>query len=290
MRHGGANHTSKVHGKQVAAKKRTGIQETEFLGRFLDPGFAVLTVLGFALVIVAVVMLAPDPQDDGVWFFALFAAPTLPTLWSIFAGAKAEKEMGPRIGLAFGRLLGLPFLLSIPMALVGMFVVVLPPVAGQIAAVRAAGMHSAFPAENGPAVVMVLLLVGIVGGGAAMAAGLLAVVFGLIPWAAIRQPAALAAVAVFDERLFNAPQGKPIGRAFAVVMTGAFAIPMFLVLGAKNMQAATYVGAARNALDVIFQPDQFWGDAMWLAGVILVPVTVGATVTIWLKMRDLDAR
>ena len=89
-------------------KPRKGIQDTEFLGRFLDPGFVVLTVLGFLLTAGAVIILAPDPDDDGLWFLALFAAPTLPTLWSVFAGAVQEKEMGPRIALAFGRVLGLP--------------------------------------------------------------------------------------------------------------------------------------------------------------------------------------
>lgn len=93
---------------------------TEFLGRFLDPGFVVLTVLGFLLTAGAVIMLAPDPDDDGLWFLALFAAPTLPTLWSVFAGAVQEKEMGPRIALAFGRVLGIAL---VPVAVVATTVI-----------------------------------------------------------------------------------------------------------------------------------------------------------------------
>lgn len=122
-----------------------------------------------------------------------------------------------------------------------------------------------------------------------MLAAVLALLLILIPWAALRQPSDLAAVAVFDERLFTAPQGKPVGRAFAVVILCTVVIPTFLVVGSKYMAAPSYGEALSTALTVFDQPARVWGDAMWVLGIALIPVAVVATTVIWVKMRQLDS-
>lgn len=283
------NKSKSSSSSEPVEKKRRNILDTEFLGRFPDPVFVILLVFGFVSTVAAVIKLAPDPTNGMAWYLVWIAAPTLPTLWSVVSAAGTEREMGPRIALVFGRLIGLPFLLSISMALVGMLVSVLPPVAGQIAAVRAAGVHGAFPAENGPAATMVFIMVGIAGGGVAMLTGLLALVLAVLPLAAVKQPADLAAVALFDVRFFEAPQGVTVGRAFAAVTCNAIVIPTFILLGARKTQAQSYPEAVSNALVIFSSPAQVLGDAMWALGILLVPMAVLQMIVICVRMRQLES-
>lgn len=71
-------------------------------------------------------------------------------------------------------------------------------------------------------------------------------------------------------------------RMIAVLLILAFVVPALIIVGARNARASSVWEAFEFCVRIFDDPSWYWGDMVWVAGIVLVPI--GVLVLILVKV------
>lgn len=264
-----------------------GLRHPGVLKRHFPPSTIVVTLVAAALSAYGVLLATADPRGDNPLALAFLASGAIPTCFSVLAPLWGLGTGHPPVFESLSRVVLFPLLVAPVFVVVNVVTVSLPVAAARITASRGPhGSHYHFPADDGPPALQMLVLGGLAGLIVSMLAGLAAWVFVALPWSAFRRPAAFAEA----NQLSTAPQDRAANargsRLLALVIMLAFAVPTMIVVGSNYAKDADGpVEALLGAHQVFTDPGRYWGNALWVAGMALVPVILVVAVLVRIIQR-----
>ncbi len=236
------------------------------------PSVWVLAGLTVLIAVLATLAAAPDPGGDNPLSLLQYTGPAIPTAVSVLLLARRADFFTQGIVRVFG--LGTVF--GVLGAVTVFATTWVPPVARTIEAASAGRRHLAL---EGAHPFFEPLLGGI---GSGILGGLAALVLTL-PVVAHTRPQLFASLNMndLDARLADRVRRANIALAWLIVLV--FAVPALMVVGSGEAVARDIPAAFTN-LPLLFRlPQVFWGDALWVLGLLLIPVMVWLT---WYVVRN----
>jgi hypothetical protein len=250
-----------------------------------------LVVLAAALTVAGVVVAAGDGRGDIWWAGLYLATGVIPTAWAVLQPLWRADGASSAIFVALQRCVLIPLIVGPILAVVSAVVVLLPPVAQRITDSRLAdGWHYYFPADGGAPVYQALVLGGLAGIFIPMLVGLALSVVVVVPWVAFRRPREFAEANMLDTSEKSAAANSTAGKLFAVVLVLVFAVPTLIVVGSREASANDFWQLFATWPLVFTNFERYWGDAMWMLGVVLAPLTLVIAIVVRLVQRPDRAR
>ena len=245
-------------------------QEKVTLSGLLTPLLVVTLAASVVLAVLGTLDAARDPQGDRLWGVFSVAAPVFATVVAVLS-ATFSRDGGPMAALR--NVLLVP-LLAGPLCAVAVSVTVhLPPAHRQIEAAWTSekGFHYWFPSDT-PLLEQSLLLTLLAGTFLAMLAGLAVVVLVTLPVLALWRPEVVVEQNMLDTSPEVAATNRRSVRTLALLLFLVFAVPTCFVVGSENARADGLLEAFTHLDDFLARPDRYWGDLVWVMGLLLVPL------------------
>lgn len=259
----------------------------------LDPVFLGLAALTIPLAVWGVLRTAADPNDQGsLTAFLLLCTPIVPTIWSVLKPLWSENA-DVAIMVALARTGIMPFFVAWPATLAIAVTVHLPAISAQIAATQdASGSRYFFGEQDGSLLMQSLALTGIMGVALPMLAGLVLCVFVVIPTLAWWKPigAARSNMLLTDSKEDRAAASVSI-RALSIFLMVTFAAPTLIIFGIEKAYAMSWTEAFANIPNFFVTPSYYYGDFMWVLGILMIPVGVALILRLLMVQRpDIEKR
>ncbi len=242
----------------------------------LSPDVLAGLVVAVALTVLGTLDAAGDPEGDRLWGVLAMGSAAVATAVAVL-GATFSRNGGPMAALL--RTLLVPLVAGPLCAVAATVTVFLPPVRAQVEAAWAtrSGSHFWFPSDT-PLLGQSLGLVLVAGIAMGMLAGLALVVVVSLPWLALRRPQVVVEDNMMDTSPEAAATGTAAARALALLVFLTFAIPTCIVVGSEQASADSLGTAFTHLDDFPAEPGRYWGDLLWVVGVLLLPVGLLALV------------
>lgn len=197
------------------------------------------------------------------------------------------------IMIALVRTVVVPIFVAWPPAIVAAIAVHTPVIRAQIASSQGEdGWRYFFGERDGSLLGQTLGLGGLVGMLFAMLTGLVLSVFVVLPALAWLKPIE---AAKSNMLLTDTPENRTASRIgirlLSIVLMLAFAVPTLIIFGAEESSASSLFEAFTRVPRFFIEPRYYYGDLLWVFGVLLVPL--GVLVILWLlrvQRPDLAAR
>lgn len=262
------------------------------LARVFPLSTQILTALAVVISVACLIIAAGDAEGDVWWSSGFMWAAAIPTAWSVLQPLWRPDPVVPVIFAAMQRTIVMPIIVAPIIAIVNSVVILLPPVDQLIrTSARPDGWHYYFPADDGLPLFHTLVLGGLAGMIISMLLGLALSVAVVLPWVAFRRPREFAASNQLDTSEASAKNNNIAGKFFAIMIILVFLVPGFIIFGSRNSTASS-ISQLWTTWPLFFSdPEHYWGDAMWMAGLALIPVGIITVIVVRLKQRpDHDAR
>lgn len=245
-----------------------------FRGLFTPAMFVVIAVS----VIGAVYGIYLSAKDGGgdVWYatWIFIGSLTLPTVWSIMSTLWRPSQFPPIMD-ALARTVVVPLVTVWPGAIAAGIAVLLPPINHIIVDARRPkdGWHYMFAADEGSPLGTTLGLGGLMGIIIAMLLGLFLSIFLVLPWEAWVNPKRAIEGNMLDASTEAAVTANTAAmKMFSILLMLVFAIPTLIIVGKDNARAYSVGEAFANVPRFLEYPADYWGDLMWVAGIVLIPL------------------
>lgn len=258
--------------------------------RFFERLFPLSTQILIALAVVfsvaCLIIATGDVNGDSWWSSGFMWAAAIPTAWAVLQPLWRPDPLIPAIFAALLRTIVIPVIVAPIIAIVNSVVILLPPVAQLIRnSARPDGWHYYFPADSGLPIFQTLVLGGLMGIIVAMLLGLALSVAVVLPWVAFLRPREFAKSNQLDTSEENANANSTAGKFFAIMILLVFLIPGLIIFGSRNSVAGD-IGELWTTWTLLFSnPERYWGDAMWMAGLALIPIGVITVIVVKLMQR-----
>ncbi len=255
-----------------------------FLRRiFLDPVFLALVLATIPLSVWGVMRTAADPNDTGaLTAFLLTGTAVLPTAWSILCPLwKEDAKVAIMVSLV--RTIVVPIVVCWPPAVTVLITVSQADVMQQIVETRRPdGWRYFFGGEDGGVVQQAIVLGGLAGMIFAMLTALALSVFVVLPVLAWFKPLGAAESNMMMTATKEDQAAAKSGiRMLSVILMMTFAVPALIIFGKNNASARSWYEAFATAPRFFAEPEYFYGDVMWVVGILAIPV--GILLIVWLR-------
>lgn len=234
---------------------------------------ALLSTLLIAAVVVSVagaLLAASDVEGDEVWGGGIIAGPAIATFIAVVALVRQAHDH--LILQMVYRTVVFSLVVGLACAVAVVITSLLPYVTETVAATaRPNGFHYWYGDEPHP-----FFLVLFAGWGLGVCAGLVAILL-VVLIVAYRMPKVLADVNMTEiDGLTDASLAsiRRTGIAFAWLLVLVFAVPTLIVWGSETASASDLAGAFVNLPGLLTDPWRYHGDALWVIGVLLVPLGI----------------
>lgn len=94
----------------------------------------------------------------------------------------------------------------------------------------------------------------------------------VLPFVAIRRPRDFAEQNMFDQSPKYSETNRRAGIALSFLLIVIFAIPALIIIGSDESFASGPLEAFANLPMFFRRPQVYWGDALWVIGILLIPV------------------
>ncbi|XBH20348.1 hypothetical protein V5R04_08785 [Jonesiaceae bacterium BS-20] len=248
-----------------------------------DNVFILLVVLSCIITGLGIWVAAGDPHGKQGWSMpAAILAPALPVAWSIVQLLWNDTKPELFIGSAFLRSVAVPFFSVVPTLFFAVVTVLLPVVNRTIEETRYGeyGTHYYFSVRDGSPLQVVIAGTGVLGYAAGVLAGLLIIVFVLLPTMAFGNPKKFAQVNQLEPGEEHAKSNAVASKALSVFLMLTFLIPTLIVFGKEHARGYTLGEAIKYTFSVFSYPypSELVGDIAWTTGAVLIPIGVVAVV------------
>ena len=251
---------------------------------FLEPVTLALIVLTVPLSIWGVLRTAADENDHGLLTaFLLTATATLPSAWSVIRVIWSESAT-VAIMIALLRTVLVPIIVAWPPAIAAAITVHVPAIRARIAASQGDDGWRYFLGErDGSLLGQTLGLGGLVGMIFAILTALALSVFVVLPTLAWLKPVG---AAKSNMLLTDTPENRAAStvgiRLLSIVLMLTFAVPTLIIFGAEEATANSLWQAFERLPRFVIEPQYYYGDVLWVLGVLLIPLGV---LIIWWLLR-----
>ena len=253
-------------------------------GLLSSPVGLIALAVGVALGVWGIIAAAAATDTEPAWpFMLVVGAASVPTAWAVLETLWVLP--GAQVILtALVRAILVPLPSVVVVGIAQVITVLQPDVQASIAAAtREGGWHPLFSADDGSPLFVVGVLMPLANWFIAMLVGLVVVVVLVMPIMVIFRPRDAIAANQLDLSPKHAERNTRAVRALALVMFLVFAIPTAIIVGSNESGTGNLWEAIPSLVLVFFDPERHWADALWMFGILAIPLGLFA---FWVIRRD----
>lgn len=242
----------------------------------LNPVTLAFTLLSIPLSVWGVFRTASDANDTGLLTsFLLTATAILPTAWAVIRVIWSESA-NVAIVVALVRTVLVPLVVAWPPAIAVAITLHVPSVQARIAATQEAdGWRYFFGSRDGSLMQQALVLGGLAGIIFSMLTAIALSVFVVLPALAWFKPVGTAKSNMLRTETAEDRVAATVGiRMLSIVLMMTFAVPTLIIFGSEEAVARSVLEAFTNLPRFFVEPQYYYGDLMWVVGILAVPVGV----------------